>query len=135
MKGKIALITILTDDVPSLLKFYRDVLGFQVANDLGEYVEFENAGVRFAICARSIMETTTGHPSFDEPKGGQSFELAFPLDTPDELDQAFAEVVAKGATFIQAPANMPWGQRTAFFADPDGNIHELFSNLPDSVEE
>ena len=134
MKGRIALITILTDDVPSLLQFYRDVLGFQVENNLGEYVEFENEGVRFAICARSIMEKATGHPSFDEPKCGQSFELAFPLDAPEELDQAYANVVAKGATPIQAPANMSWGQRTAFFADPDGNIHELFAELPVSTE-
>lgn len=135
MKGKIALITILTDDVPSLLQFYRDVLGFQVENDLGEYVEFENAGVRFAVCARSTMEQATGHPTFNEPRGGQSFELAFPLDTPEELDQAYAEVVAKGAAPIQAPANMPWGQRTAFFADPEGNIHELFAELPDTAED
>lgn len=135
MRGKIALITILTDDAPSLLQFYRDVLGFQVENDLGEYVEFANEGVRFAICARSIMEQATGHSSFAEPRGGQSFELAFPLDTPEELDQAYAEVVAKGATPIQAPANMPWGQRTAFFADPEGNIHELFAELPDTAED
>jgi uncharacterized glyoxalase superfamily protein PhnB len=111
------------------------VLGFQVENDLGEYVEFENEGVRFAICTRSIMERATGHPSFNEPRGGQSFELAFPLNTPEELDQAYAEVVAKGATPIQAPANMPWRQRAAFIADPEGNIHELFAELLDSAEE
>ncbi|MFQ5753700.1 MAG: VOC family protein [bacterium] len=40
-------------------------------------------------------------------------------------------MVTKGTTPIQAPATMPWGQKTAFFADPDGNIHELFANLPD----
>lgn len=30
MQGKIALITILTDSVPEMVKFYRDVLGFSV---------------------------------------------------------------------------------------------------------
>jgi len=28
---------------------------------------------------------------------------------------------------------MPWNQRTAFIADPDGNIHEIFADLPPSA--
>jgi len=30
---------------------------------------------------------------------------------------------------------MPWGQRTAFFEDPEGYIHEIFSELPTLAEE
>jgi hypothetical protein len=26
--------------------------------------------------------------------------------------------------------DVPWQQRTAMFADPDGNIHEFFADLP-----
>ncbi|MHA2296323.1 MAG: VOC family protein [Candidatus Hodarchaeales archaeon] len=59
MKGKISLITILTNNGPALIQFYRDVLGFQVKSESGEYVEFENEGVRFAICPRSVMEQVT----------------------------------------------------------------------------
>jgi hypothetical protein len=29
--------------------FYNQVLGFRIENDLGNYVEFENDGARFAI--------------------------------------------------------------------------------------
>ena len=86
MKAQIALITIATDNVPSMIQFYRDVLGFQVESDMGEYVEFKNEGVRFAICARSILENATGHPSFNQPRNGQSFELAFPCDTPEAVN-------------------------------------------------
>jgi hypothetical protein len=28
----------------------------------------------------------------------------------------------------------PWGQRAAFFADPEGNIHGLFADLPRPAE-
>jgi len=38
--------------------------------------------------------------------------------------------VAHGAAPVHAPADMPWGQHTAMFADPDGNIHEFFADLP-----
>jgi lactoylglutathione lyase len=129
MKRQIALITILTDDVKRLAGFYTSVLGFQILQDLGQYVELVNPGVRFAICARTVMESATGNQAFHEPRSGQCFELAFPLDSADEVDKAYAEIIRKGAVPIQPPATMPWNQRTAFFADPDGNIHELFAEL------
>ena len=135
MKGRIALITVLADDVPTMAQFYREVLGFQVATDLGQYVEFAHEGVRFAICARTVMAKATQHPSFKLPGSGQAFELAFPLETPEALDRAYAAIVAGGATPVAGPAVMPWGQKTAFFADPEGNIHELFTYLPDEVED
>ena len=105
MLNQIALITIVTDDVPRLAAFYREVLGFAVKTDMGGYVEFHNDGVRFAICTRSILREASGHASY-------------------------AEAVAQGATPVHTPADMPWGQRTAMFADPDGNIHEFFADLP-----
>jgi uncharacterized glyoxalase superfamily protein PhnB len=129
MDGKIALITILTNDVRQLVDFYHCVLGFQILEDMNQYVELVNPGVRFSICARSVMENATGHADFHEPRSGQSFELAFPLASASEVDLAYADIISKGANPIQHPTNMPWNQRTAFFADPDGNIHELFANL------
>lgn len=129
MRSRIALITILTDDVPRLAAFYRDTLGFAVQQDLGQYVEFESSGVRFALCARSILQAASGDASYTEARRGHAFELAFPCDSPAEVDRAYADIVARGATPIHAPADMPWGQRTALFADPDGNIHELFADL------
>jgi lactoylglutathione lyase len=134
MKPKIALITILTDNMPPMVRFYRDVLGFRPQGEIDEtnlsYTEFESEGVRFAICPRPVMAQLTGHPSFSDLTRGQAFELAFPCESPADVDTAYAAILAKGAAAIQAPANMPWNQRTAFFADPDGNIHELFADLP-----
>ncbi len=130
MINQIALITILTDDVPRLSAFYRDVLGFAVKQDLGVYVEFHTNGVRFAVCARSILKDASGHASYAEAHQGQAFELAFPCETPAEVDRGYAEIIAQGALPVHTPADMPWGQHTAMFGDPDGNIHELFADLP-----
>ncbi|MDA3812094.1 MAG: hypothetical protein PF518_17380 [Spirochaetaceae bacterium] len=46
------------------------------------------------------------------------------------------KIVSKGAKAVHSPADMPWNKRTALFADPDGNIHELFAELetPDLIE-
>ena len=126
---KIALITILTDNMSRMLKFYQNTLGFKVQSKLEEYVEFESDEVRFALCSRKIMEKATGNREYKEKPAGHSFELAFPLETPQDVDDKYKELVDGGAKPIKPPADMPWGQRTAFFADPDGNIHELFSNM------
>lgn len=129
MRARIDLITILTDDVPRLTAFYRDVLGFSVKTDMGEYVEFAAGNVRFSICERSVMAQATGRDSFESEASGHSFELAFPCDSATAVDSAYRRIVAAGATPVKEPADMPWGQRTAFFADPDGNVHELFAEL------
>ena len=130
MQARIALITILTDDVAALKQFYGDALGFAIENDSGQYVEFVSEGVRFAVCARSVMAEATGDASFGAATTGHAFELAFPCEGPAEVDAAYARLLEQGATGVKAPADMPWGQRTAFFADPDGNVHEIFAELP-----
>ncbi|MEJ2351069.1 MAG: hypothetical protein P8Y03_14890 [Anaerolineales bacterium] len=76
MKKEIALITILTDNVPVLSRFYQNVMGFEVSDDMGEYVEFKSDGVRFAVCSRAIMESATGDASYKDLRKGHSFELA-----------------------------------------------------------
>lgn len=128
MKGKISLITILTNDVERMLKFYNEVLGFNISIQSGEYVELENEDVRFAICSREVMFNFTNYQQFNENPTGHRFELAFSLASKAEVDSTYSEIVKKGAVPIKEPADMPWGQRTAFFADPDGNVHELFAD-------
>ena len=49
------------------------------------------------------------------------------MDTFEEVDQTFAQVVAKGAVPVLAPETEPWGQRTSFIADPEGNLIEIGS--------
>ncbi|HHX09056.1 MAG TPA: glyoxalase, partial [Chloroflexi bacterium] len=36
-------------------------------------------------------------------------------------------VVSKGATPILEPTTEPWGQRTCYVADPEGNLIEIGS--------
>lgn len=129
MEAKIDMVGIITNKFNEMKAFYGDVLKFKVALEMDNYVEFENSGVRFAISTNKVMKGVTKHPSYDEEKKGQSLELAFRVPTSEEVDKSFNEIVEKGAISITIPADMPWGQRAAFFADPDGNIHEIFTDL------
>lgn len=127
MKPKINLITIWTNNIDKMKTFYNYVIGFKIKNDLGNYVEFENDGVRFAICMRDVMYDYSSE--FSRKAVGQTFELAFPCKDASDVDESFRQLVKKGAIPIHDPQNMPWNQRTALFADPDGNIHEIFAEI------
>lgn len=127
MKAQINLITIWTNDIERMKNFYNKVLGFRIENDLGNYVEFENDGVRFAICMRDVMYVYSDE--YRKESFGQGFELAFPCESPNDVDESFKTLISKGATSVHESQDMPWNQRTALFADPDGNIHEIFAEI------
>lgn len=130
MKAHINMIGIITSRFAEMRDFYRDILGFKVLLEMApNYVEFENEGVRFAISTKQVMHDVTKHPSYQEERKGQSLELAFKVDSPKEVDSEYESLIKKGAKGIMEPADMPWSQRAAFFADPDGNIHEIFTDL------
>ena len=127
MKAQINLITIWTNDIDKMKAFFNQVLGFRIENDLGNYVEFENDGVRFAICTRDVMYDYSS--KYNKKSFGQDFELAFPCESPNDVDESFNMLIRKGAVSVHEPQDIPWNQRTALFADPYENIHEIFAEI------
>jgi CMP/dCMP kinase len=130
LSGTIDLFTVLTSSFDEMVQFYTQVLGFIPKSKADGYVEYSHQGVRFSICARSVLAEITGHETYLFEPMGQAFELAFPLAKPEEVDEVYIDLLARGASPVSPPKDMPWGQRTAFFADPEGYIHEIFSYLP-----
>ncbi len=126
---QINLISLFTDQFAVMKHFYASVLQFKIVEELDSYVEFGGQPVRFAICERKIMQQVTGYPGYDQPATGTPFEMAFECSTHKELEERYKELVAAGAKAVKSPAVMPWNQYTAFFADPDGHVHELFARL------
>jgi len=127
MLNRIGLVTIVTSNLDEMKAFYKEVIGFECIEELQGYVEFKNKGVRFALTTDNVMYDATLHPSYRDKKRGQRLELAFPLPDIDAVGVAYDEIIGKGATPVSPPEMMPWNRMTAFFADPDGNIHELYS--------
>lgn len=130
-RARLAAVGLVTGRFEEMLGFYRDTLGFVVAqhDPEGPFVEFENEGSRFQLLARETMASASGYDGYGVERRGYAFGLAFEVATPELVDTLFAEIVAAGGTPIAAPADMPWGQRVAFFADPDGNIHDVYCGL------
>jgi catechol 2,3-dioxygenase-like lactoylglutathione lyase family enzyme len=51
--------------------------------------------------------------------------LACNVDSPEQVDAAFAAAVAAGATPVAEPVARDWGGRSGHFADPEGNRWEI----------
>ena len=43
------------------------------------------------------------------------------------MDEAYRKAVENGATSVLEPELEPWGQRTCYIADPEGNLIEIGS--------
>ena len=106
------------DDMPTMVRFYRDVLGFEIT---------EKDGTLFMLYGRKDFQKMTNR-DFTYLKGCNGhFEIALYVDTFAEVDEEYAKAVAKGAQPVLEPTTEPWGQRTCYIADPEGNLIEIGS--------
>ena len=128
MGTRFDMIGLFVSDLPRMVAFYRDVLGFEIEWDgNGPYAEFKHEGIRFSMFARAGLPDLLGEtPGYPEGLNG-TFELAIDLPRFEDVDAEYARVVAAGARPVYAPRNEPWGMRSAMIADPEGNLIEIGS--------
>lgn len=116
------------DDMAKMVRFYRDVLGFEIKE--GEdtsNVYLIKDGTLFLLYGRKDFEKITGR-KYEYVKGLNGHtEIALYVDTFEEVDKAYKEVISKGAVSVLEPETEPWGQRTCYIADPEGNLIEIGS--------
>jgi predicted enzyme related to lactoylglutathione lyase len=114
------------DDADAALAFYRDVVGFEVSNDVDmgggmRWITLNPAGQDV-----SIVLTPVGAGESDADSEVMADLLAkgvlggIVLAT-DDLDADFERIAASGADIMQEPMDQPWGVRDAAFRDPAGN--------------
>ena len=119
-------------DMATMIRFYRDVLGFEIKEDENtDNVYLLKDGTLFLLYGRKDFENLTSK-RYDYLKGINAHsEMALSVDTYEEVDVQYQNAINNGATSLLEPTTEPWGQRTCFIADPEGNIIEIGSwNIP-----
>lgn len=119
---------IFVKDMPTMVRFYRDVLSFEIKEEenTGD-VYLEKDGTLFLLYGRNDFEKLTKSKfSYADNINGH-YEIALSVENFKAVDKAFAEIVEKGAVPVMEPTTTEWGQRTSYVADPEGNLIEIGS--------
>ena len=121
-------IGLFTTDNAKMVAFYRDIFGFKTEwNGMDPNVEMTLGASRIIMFPRVAFEQMTSR-EYAYPNGTNgTIELSFDVPTFADVDKEFDRAVSMGAKPIFAPTAEPWGQRTCYVADPEGNLIEISS--------
>jgi catechol 2,3-dioxygenase-like lactoylglutathione lyase family enzyme len=132
MFHRVAATVLFVRDLARCLTFYRDTLGLQVTESTPERAAFHMENVYFLL----LEVSAAAHMISEEAnalkiEGGPRVLLAAGVE---DVNAAYEALKAKGVTFLRPPTNQPWGLRTAYFADPEGNLWEINQSLGSKPE-
>ncbi|WP_067965487.1 VOC family protein [Nocardiopsis trehalosi] len=116
-------------DPDAALRFYRDVLGFEVRNDVGyEDMRWITVGPVGQPGTSIVLHPPAADPGITEEERRTILDLiakgvytGITLAT-DDLDGVFERVQAAGADVVQEPIDQDFGVRDCAFRDPAGNL-------------
>ncbi len=119
---------IFVNDMATMVRFYRDVLNFEIQEDENtSNVYLVKDGTLFLLYRRTDFEKMTNRTFNFANKINGHYEIALSVDNYEAVDRTFKEVLSKGAIPVLEPTTEPWGQRTCYIADPEGNLVEIGS--------
>ena len=114
---KIGEVCLLTNDVPRLAAFYKQLLGVDNGSDDETH--------QFILSEETAL--TIYNDGTEKNNRNQNICLAF---TVDDIDREYEKVQALGAKIIEPPARRSWGAVNMSFYDPDHNMI-FFRSFPE----
>ena len=111
-------------DMPSMRRFYEQVMGFPIIRELGpDWVEFGVGSNTLTLTRHGLMFNDAATPN-----GALSLQLAFRV-APAQVAECAAALETAGIKLTLPLTDQSWGHRTIFFRDPDGNVIEIYAEI------
>jgi catechol 2,3-dioxygenase-like lactoylglutathione lyase family enzyme len=127
LKLRITSTVLFVDDLDTCRAFYRDVLGFEETFTDEVSVAYRVEEQDFVLLQRSeAVNMISAEAVSPGLPGGPRVLLC--IHTAG-IDASFHALGGRGLLFIKPPKDQQWGRRTAYFADPEGNLWELWQPL------
>lgn len=116
LEGRTLGVSLTVNDLPTSLRWYRDVLGFTVDR------EHVREGMLRAVSlgageVRILIGQDDGAMGSDRVKG-QGFSMM--ITTAQDIDALAQRIRDSGGTLESEPTDTPWGARVFRVRDPDG---------------
>lgn len=129
MKPKLSLVTLGVRDLDAAIAFYRDGLGWPVAEgSVAGTIAFFEVGerCRLALFARTALAADAQVDGTGS--GFAGFSLAHNVASREAVDAALSHAIGAGARLVKAAHATSWGGYSGYFADPDGFLWEVAHN-------
>jgi catechol 2,3-dioxygenase-like lactoylglutathione lyase family enzyme len=111
-------------DMAAMRHFYETVMEFPLERSLSDrWFEYRVGSTTLALTVHGgrFNDTPPAH-------GMLSLQMAFRV-APQAVADCAAALDTKGVKLISPLTDQPWGHRTIFFRDPDGNVLEIFAEI------
>ena len=115
---------LITSRFTQLVDFYERTLGISPQISNGNYAEFPTGSGVLAIFSAEAQEKYI--PGSAEPAINKSSILEFRVAN---VDAEYARLQSFVKSWVKPPANQPWGTRSFYFRDPDGNLVDFYARV------
>ena len=116
-------ICLITEDVPALADFYATLLGARAEGD-DRHVELHTQGAGLTIFSEAGMEEMA--PGSMQGAGRGAMTIGFQVE---DVDLEYERLKRLAVDLVKTPESYPWGTRSVWFRDPDGNIVNFYAPL------
>ena len=113
---------LITNDVKALAAFYSQILQIEPRKSGDDYVEFPTKVGTLALFAATAQEKYI--PGSATAGQNHSSILEFRVGN---VDDEYARLRPVVKSWVKGPTTQPWGTRSIYFRDPDGNLVNLFT--------
>jgi catechol 2,3-dioxygenase-like lactoylglutathione lyase family enzyme len=123
--NRITGICIITRDVPRLRDFYCTVLQAHAEGD-DTFSTILAKGAELSLCHERIMEQMAPHSLAGAGRGSYTLEVEV-----EDVDSEYQRLTANHIPIVKPPTTQPWGRRSVWLRDPDGNLANLSAKVED----
>jgi catechol 2,3-dioxygenase-like lactoylglutathione lyase family enzyme len=111
-------------DMSAMRNFYEHTMRFSRYFTLNEdWIEYRVGRNLLALCRPGLVVPDSVHP-----RGQALVQLAFQVRR-EEVDAAERALREENIPIVSPSTDQPWGHRTLFFRDPDGNLLEIYADI------
>jgi catechol 2,3-dioxygenase-like lactoylglutathione lyase family enzyme len=115
-------------DLDKCIAFYREKLGFKIQDKTDDfaYMVFGNSGLGLGLVSiESAAKMISPETHIRSKDAGTRADWNYFAVFVEDVDKEYEDLSAKGVHFLKKPTTHEWGQRIAYFEDPEGNVWEI----------